>query len=145
MKKIQLSQTGVYLRPSPGTDFGVQRLIDENLMSYCDARGKTMLPYTPLLRGAYVRSERPIPSPYLGPDTDVRLALLREVAQELGATVNQVILAWMLHRQPPLLPVFSAGNPQHMKENLGALNITLSTEQMTKLNQAGYCLNDEAV
>jgi len=140
-----VEQRFTYLRPCPGADFGVQRLIDENLMSYCDARGKIMLPYTPLLRGAYVRSDRPIPSPYLGYDTDVRLAVLREVAQELGATVNQVILAWMLHRQPPLLPVFSAGNPQHMKENLGALNITLSTEQMTKLNQAGYCLNDEAV
>ena len=70
---------------------------------------------------------------------------MREVARELGATVNQVILAWMMSRQPPLLPVFSAGNPQHLKENLGALDIILSTEQMTKLNQAGYCLNDEAV
>ena len=140
-----VEQRFTYLRPSPGADFGLQRLIDENLMSYCDARGKTMLPYTPLLRGAYVRGDRPIPSPYLHPDTDVRLAILREVARELGATVNQVILAWMMHRQPLLLPVFSAGNPEHMKENLGALNITLSTEQITKLNQAGHCLNDEAV
>ena len=140
-----VEQRFTYLRPSPGGDFGVQRLIDENLMSYCDARGKTMLPYTPLLRGAYVRAERPIPLPYQGRDTDARLAVLREVAHEIGASVNQVILAWMLHRQPPLLPVFSAGNPKHMKENLGALNITLSTEQMTKLNQAGHCLNDEAV
>ena len=140
-----VEQRFTYLRPSPGADFGVQRLIDENLISYCDARGKTMLPYTPLLRGAYVRSDRPIPSPYLHPDTDVRLAVLQEVAREQGATVNQIILAWMMHRQPSLLPVFSAGNPEHMQENLGALNITLSTEQMTKLNQAGHCLNDEAV
>ena len=140
-----VEQRFTYLRPSPGADFGVQRLIDENLISYCDARGKTMLPYTPLLRGAYVRSDRPIPSPYLGPDTDVRLEVLQEVAREQGATVNQIILAWMMHRQPPLLPVFSAGNPEHMQENLGALNITLSTAQMTKLNQAGHCLNDEAV
>ena len=140
-----VEQRFTYLRPSPGADFGVQQLIDENLMSYCDARCKTMLPYTPLLRGAYIRGDRPIPSPYLHPDTDVRLAVLREVAGELGATVNQVILAWMMHRQPPLLPVFSAGNPEHMKENLGALNITLSTEQISKLNQAGHCLNDEAV
>lgn len=134
-----------YLRPNPGADFGPQKIIDRNLMDYCDARGKTMLAYTPLLRGAYVRSDRPIPSPYLGPDTDVRLAVLREVAEEVGATVNQLVLAWMLHRQKPIIPVFSAGNPVHMKENLGALNISLSAEQMTKLNQAGYCPNDEAV
>ncbi|MGK7952456.1 MAG: aldo/keto reductase [Xenococcaceae cyanobacterium] len=140
-----VEQRFTYLRPSPGGDFGVQRIIDENLMSYCDTRGKTMLPYTPLLRGAYVRDDRPIPSPYRGADTDIRLATLHEVAGELDATINQVILAWMMQRQPPLLPVFSAGNPEHMKENLGALKITLSTEQMTKLDRAGHCLNDEAV
>ena len=140
-----IEQRFTYLRPNSGADFGVQRIIDENLMSYCDARGKTMLPYTPLLRGAYVREDRPIPSPYRGSDTDVRLGVLQEVAQELGATVNQVILAWMMYRQPPLLPVFSAGNPEQMKENLGALNITLSTEQMNRLDRAGHCLNDEAV
>ncbi len=140
-----VEQRFTYLRPNPGADFGVQRIIDENLMSYCDARGKTMLPYTPLLRGAYVRSDRPIPLPYLGSDTDLRLSVLQEVARELGATVNQVILAWMMQRQPPLIPVFSAGNPQHMQENLGALDITLSTEQMTVLDLAGHCLNDEAV
>ena len=134
-----------YLRPGPSADFGLQRVIDENLMSYCDARGKTMLPYTPLLRGAYVRSDRPIPAPYLGADTGVRLATLREVARELGATLNQVVLAWMMQRQPPLLPVFSAGNLKQMEENLGSLDITLSTAQMERLDRAGHCLNDEAV
>lgn len=140
-----VEQRFTYLRPSPGADFGVQRLIDENLMSYCDARGKTMLPYTPLLRGAYVRSDRPIPSPYRHADTDVRLGVLGAVAQELGVTLNQVVLAWMMQRQPPLLPVFSAGNPEQMQENLGALDMILSTEQMNKLDRAGHCLNDEAV
>ncbi len=141
-----VEQRFTYLRPNAGANFLPQRIIDEHLMNYCDVRGKTMLPYTPLLRGAYVRKDRPIPSPYLGHDTDVRLATLHEIAQELGATVNQVVLAWMMHRRPlPLIPVFSAGNPEHMKENLGALNLSLSTEQMTRLDNAGNCANDEAV
>ena len=140
-----VEQRFTYLRPNPGADFGPQRVIEQNLMSYCDARGKTMLTYTPLLRGAYVRKDRPIPSPYLGPDTDTRLAMLRKIAAEVGATANQVVLAWMMHRQPPLIPVFSARNPKQMQENLGALAITLSSEQMTKLNEAGHCPNDEVV
>ena len=140
-----VEQRCTYLRPNPGADFSPQQIVEQNLMSYCDARGKTILPYTPLLRGAYVRSDRPIPSPYLSPDTDARLAVLHEVAQELGATANQVVLAWMMHRQPPLLPVFSARNPEQMKENLGALDIALSAEQMKRLDQAGHCLNDEPV
>ena len=51
----------------------------------------------------------------------------------------------MMHRQPPLLRVFSARNPEQMKENLGALNITLSAEQMEKLDRAEHCLNDKPV
>jgi aryl-alcohol dehydrogenase-like predicted oxidoreductase len=119
-----IEQRGTYLRPNPGADFGVQRLINEDLMSYCDAHGKTMLPYTPLLRGAYVRSDRPIPATYAGPDQEARMAALKAVAQELNATLNQVVLAWMMHRQPPLLPVFSGGQPAHMQENLGALELS---------------------
>ena len=140
-----VEQRSTYLRPNPGADFSPQQIIEQNLMSYCDARGKTMLPYTPLLRGAYVRRDRPIPSPYRGPDTDVRLEALQEVAQELGATANQVVLAWMMHRQLPLLPVFSARNPEQMKENLGAIDLALSAEQMARLDRAGHCLNDEPV
>ena len=140
-----VEQRCTYLRPNPGADFSPQQLADGNLMTYCDARGKTILPYTPLLRGAYVRSDRPIPAPYHSPDTDARLAVLQEVARELGATPNQVVLAWMMHRQPPLLPVFSARNPQQMQENLGALDIALSAEQFERLERAGHCLNDEPV
>lgn len=138
-----VEQRCTYLRPNPGADFSPQQIADRNLMTYCDARGKTILPYTPLLRGAYVRSDRPIPTPYHSPDTDTRLAVLQKMAKELGATPNQVVLAWMMHRNPPLLPVFSARTPQQMQENLSALDISLSVEQWQKLDQAGHCLNDE--
>jgi aryl-alcohol dehydrogenase-like predicted oxidoreductase len=140
-----VEQRFTYLRPNPGGDFGPQKIMDHNLKSYCDARGKTMLSYTPLLRGAYVRDDRPIPSPYLSSDTDARLATLKQIATETGATPNQIVLAWMMHRQPPIIPVFSASNPEQMKENLGSLEITLSSEQMSKLNEAGNCPNDEVV
>lgn len=138
-----VEQRFTYLRPNPGADFGDQRLINPELMSYCDARNKTMLPYTPLLRGAYVRADRPVPATYQGPDMNARMGALMTVAHELGATPNQVVLAWMMHRQPPLLPVFSAGKPEHMRENLKALDLTLSREQLALLNNAGHCMNEE--
>jgi aryl-alcohol dehydrogenase-like predicted oxidoreductase len=138
-----VEQRFTYLRPQPGGYFFPQQLIDENLATYCDARGKTMLPYTPLLRGAYVRPDRPIAKSYQGPDTDARLAALQEVTEELGATPNQVVLAWMMQRQPPLIPIFSAGTPEHLRENLGAVDLNLSEAQMMKLTMAGQCPNEE--
>jgi len=138
-----IQQRFTYLRPQPGGYFYPQRLIDDNLATYCDGRGKTMLPYTPLLRGAYVRADRPIASSYHSPDTDARLTALQDVCQETGATPNQVILAWMMQRQPPMLPIFSAGTADHLHENLGAASLTLSEAQMTRLSRAGHCPNQE--
>lgn len=136
-----VEQRHTYLRPIPGAHFGPQQLIDQNLMDYCDARGKTMIPYTPLLRGAYVRDDRDIPASYHGPDMHARLEALHAVAAEADATVMQVVLAWMMHRNPPLLPVFSADTPEHMAEDLQVLQVRLTPEQMQRLDQAGECPN----
>jgi aryl-alcohol dehydrogenase-like predicted oxidoreductase len=138
-----VEQRYTYLRPVPGADFSPQRLIDDNLSRYCQSRGLTMLPYTPLLRGAYVRSDKVIPRSYQGPDTGARLRALHQVAQEQQATPLQIVLAWMMQRQPPLLPIFSADTPAHMRENLKALDIQLTPAQLTRLETAGNVPNED--
>ena len=97
----------------------------------------TLLAYSVLLSGAYTRPERAIQSEYAGPDTDGRLATLRAVAQEIGASPNQVILAWMMQSDPPVLPLIAASSGQQMQENIDALKLTLSAGQMERLNAAG--------
>ena len=64
------------------------------------------------------------------------VAALGAVADETGATVNQVILAWMLQHDQSVLPVFSASTPEQMRENLGAVDVSLDGEQMARLNDA---------
>jgi len=96
----------------------------------------TLLAYSPLLGGAYTRADRPVPAEYTGPDTDARLAALRAVAEAHGVTPNQVVLAWMLHSDPVVIPVFAASTPQQMAENLGALDVALSPGDMAQLNGA---------
>ena len=95
-----------------------------------------MLAYSPLLSGAYTRAERPFSEQYLGPDTDARLAALKKVAGEVGATLNQIVLAWMVHSDPYVIPLVAASTKEQMEENLGALDIKLSAEQMEHLNSA---------
>ena len=67
-----------------------------------------MLAYTALLSGAYTRPDREIPGEFLGQDTQARLQVLKTVAQEKAATTNQVILAWMLHSDPFVLPLIAS-------------------------------------
>jgi aryl-alcohol dehydrogenase-like predicted oxidoreductase len=89
-----------------------------------------------LLSGAYTRPGRAFPEQYLGPDTDARLAALKEVSEEVGATANQIVLAWMAHSDPVAIPLFGASRVDQLQENLGALAIKLSVEQMARLNDA---------
>jgi aryl-alcohol dehydrogenase-like predicted oxidoreductase len=43
----------------------------------------------------------------------------------------------MLHSDPVILPLFGGSRPEHLEENLGALDLTPSDEQMQLLNTAG--------
>ena len=132
-----IQQKHTYLRPKPGADFGLNVTVNEDLYDYCRNRKITLLAYTALLSGAYTRSDREIPGEYLGPDTQARLRALKTIAQEKGATVNQIVLAWMLHSDPFVLPLIAASNEDHLAENLQALEISLTVVDMQRLDQAG--------
>jgi aryl-alcohol dehydrogenase-like predicted oxidoreductase len=124
-----------YLRGRRGVSFEPQVEANDDLVSYTRMEGVTLLAYSVLLGGAYTRSDRAFGDQYLGPDSDARLAALRAVADETGATANQVVLAWML--QQGVLPLIAASTREQLQENLDALDVTLSDEQLTRLNAAG--------
>jgi aryl-alcohol dehydrogenase-like predicted oxidoreductase len=111
--------------------------VNDDLRDYCRHRKVTLLAYSALLSGAYTRPDRQIGPQYLGADSDARLATLRHVAREKNATPNQMILAWMLHSDPFVLPLIAASTPEQMDENLQALEIILSAEEMARLDAAG--------
>ena len=131
-----IQQRYSYIRPKSGASFDPQIAANDDLLDYCRARGITMLAYSPLLTGAYTRADRSFAEQYLGPDTDARLAALHSVAKEVGATLNQVVYAWMIQSDPPVIPLVAASTAEQMEENLGALEIELSAEQMAQLNDA---------
>jgi len=132
-----VEQRHTYLRPRHGADFGPQICINEDLKDYCRSRGITLVAYSVLLQGAYTRQDRPVPAQYAGPDADARLRALKAVASEVDATLNQVIIAWMLQSDPPVLPIIAGSKPEQLTENIAALNITLTQDQMLRLDTAG--------
>lgn len=131
-----IQQRYTYLPARPGTTFDPQVAVNDDLLDYCRNTGITLLAYSVLLGGAYTRSDRQMPEQVSGPDNEKRLATLRAIAQETDATVNQVILAWMMQSNPSVLPVIAASDEAQLQENLGALELRLSTEQMERLNIA---------
>ena len=116
-----VEQRHTYFRPRHGADFGPQICVNEDMKQYCRLRGMTMIGYSVLLQGSYTRPDRPIPAQYSGPDAEARLAVLKEVANETGATLNQVVVAWMLQSDPPILPIVAGSRTEQLAENLAAL------------------------
>ncbi len=78
-----------------------------------------------------------MPAQFAGPEADDRLAMLAAVASEVNATMNQVIIAWMRQSSPFVLPIIAGSTTQQLEENISALSIKLSEEQMERLNTAG--------
>jgi aryl-alcohol dehydrogenase-like predicted oxidoreductase len=133
-----IQQRYTYVRPKPGASFEPQLAANDDLLGYCQTWGMTMLAYSPLLSGAYTtRPDRPFDEQYLGPDTDARVTALKTVAEDIGVTLNQVVLAWMGQSDPPVIPLVAGSTVEQMQENLGALEVELSAEQMAYLDEAG--------
>jgi aryl-alcohol dehydrogenase-like predicted oxidoreductase len=134
-----------YLRPRtdlPGSRSpdGIPGMASGDLLSYLRAEPQlTMVAYSPLLRGGYVRQDKLDAAEfaeYSHPGTPVRLAVLREVAKDADATVNQVVLAWLTGGQIPVLPVVGASSVAQLDESLAAADLELTAEQHARLDAA---------
>ena len=132
-----IEQRYTYLRPRHGADFGPQIFITEDLKSYARSHDVALVGYSILLQGAYTRADRELPVQFAGPDSEERLAVLRTVASEAGCSPSQVIIAWMRQSSPAILPIIAGSKTEQLKENIAALAISLSDEQMRRLDTAG--------
>jgi aryl-alcohol dehydrogenase-like predicted oxidoreductase len=132
-----VQQRYTYLRPKLGADFGIQVSINDELLDYGKVHDDfSLLAYSPLLAGAYTRKEVALPKEYRSSDAEVRMGALATVAREVGATLNQVVLAWMMQATPAILPLIAASTGKQLDENLEALNVHLTQEHIAFLNTA---------
>ena len=57
---------------------------------------------------------------------------LEALAEQVGRTVSQVVLRWVLQRGDIVFP--KSSSPERMRENLGALDLVLDAEQLASLD-----------
>ena len=93
--------------------------------------------YSPLLSGGYVRADRPLGPEFDHAGTAARLSALRSVAAETGATANQVVLAWLMGGELPVIPLVGASSVAQLEESLAAVDLELTAEQRARLDEAG--------
>ena len=59
--------------------------------------------------------------------------LLREFAEKKNATPAQISLAWLMAQNPWIVSIPGTSNIDHLNENLGAMNIQLTPEELREL------------
>lgn len=64
------------------------------------------------------------------------LELIRSMAQEKGATMAQIALAWMMCRKPWIVPIPGTRNVSRMEENAKASDIILTPQEVEQIDGA---------
>ncbi len=59
---------------------------------------------------------------------------LQNVARELNRSPAQVALAWLRHRDVPVIPIIGSRKPDQLKDNLACLDVPLTPPQLKRLN-----------
>lgn len=99
------------------------RGIEFDLLPYCQQKAIPVMAYCPLAQAGRLRHDL------------MTHATLNEIAQQKGITVAQLLLAWVI-RKEGVMAIPKAGSLAHVAENATALNIELSSEELSRLNEA---------
>jgi len=62
--------------------------------------------------------------------------LLKKVAEPKKATPAQIALAWLLAQKPWIVPIPGTTKLNRLEENIGAANITLTSDELSDINSA---------
>ena len=133
----------------------VTRDIERELFPLAQYTGLAVLPWSPLggglLSGKYRAGEAP-PEDSRAADTTPSAVLMRmriqeernfavaqavqDLAADLGKTMAQVALNWVLHRPGVTAPILGARTVAHIDDNLGAIGWKLDADALTRLDDA---------
>ncbi|MFF3641727.1 aldo/keto reductase [Streptomyces sp. NPDC002564] len=75
-------------------------------------------------------------SPEARQANQVLVDLLRQIADDKGATPAQIALAWVLAQKPWCVPIPGTTKPHRLEENLGALDVELTTGDLHRIEEA---------
>ena len=124
------------------------RDVEQDVLPLCQQLGIGFVPYSPLGRGFLTGK---IQSPNDFKEGDFRKTLPRfqgnnfafnmkivdvvtEIASKKGCTPAQLALAWVLAQSMLIVPIPGARSVAHLEENIGALDLTLTQDELSRLN-----------
>lgn len=117
------------------------------VLKACEELGVTFVAFSPVARGFLCGELRDVSTLA---SNDIRRSMPRfdatnyatnlqllsgytVIAQEVGCSPAQLALAWLLHKDTKLIPIPGTQNLQHLEDNMAAVNVQLTPDQMQRL------------
>jgi aryl-alcohol dehydrogenase-like predicted oxidoreductase len=123
----------------------LDRDIERELLPMAESLGIGVTAWSPLaggvLSGKYTKpggATGPTRIDPAGLDDRQRAAAqaVQQVADQIGATPSQVAIAWTAARSPAIVPIIGARSVDQLTDNLGAIDVALTAEQVSELAAA---------
>ena len=122
---------------------------EDGILATCRELGVAFVAYSPLGRGflsGQIRSLADLaPDDYrrgsprfAGANFERNLALvdrIQELARARGVTASQLALAWLLAREPFIVPIPGTRSRERLAENAAAVDITLTREELAAIDE----------
>ncbi|MBA6416971.1 aldo/keto reductase [Colwellia sp. 6M3] len=120
------------------------------VLDACKALGTSFVAFSPLARGFLTEQ---VTDPSILVDGDIRkgmprfqhphfeknkalLNVVREISNQANCSLAQVNLAWLLHQGDNIHPIPGTTQTTHLRDNLGAIDVNLTHEQLSTLDNA---------
>lgn len=122
---------------------------EEEILPVCRDLGLSFVAYSPLgrgfLAGRFTSLEDLAPDDwrrnnprFQGENLERNLELVRrleQIATAKGCRASQLALAWVMAQGEEIIPIPGTTRRAHLEENLAALDITLTAEDLQRLNE----------
>jgi len=122
----------------------------DGVLQACEELGIGFVPWGPLGQGFLPGKLKVNAQSSFDPKTDLRatfprfspmvmknnqpiIEFLTKFGTKKGATPAQIALAWLMARKPWIVPIPGTGNIDHLRENMGALNVQLTPADLSEI------------
>jgi aryl-alcohol dehydrogenase-like predicted oxidoreductase len=122
----------------------LRRQDEPELMAMCADSGVGLVPYSPQGKGRLARpwgeqstrsSVDHVVQAFDSPLDEPTVDVVQKLADARGVTMAQVALAWVLRNPAVSAPIVGATKPHHLPEAVAALDLELTEEEVTMLEE----------
>ena len=127
------------------------RVIEEKVVPTCEEHGLSQIVWSPLAQGVLTGKYRPGEQPgadtraghasvggsmkgFLTDDILGRVQQLRPIAADLGLSMAQLAIAWVLQNRNVAAAIIGASRPEQVQDNVQAAGVQLDAEVMKRID-----------